>query len=150
MRRFGTVTLMLFALNFVIAPGCSDVSGKYDPTTYLYARDNVSQLRSYMAAYAADSDAGLYPIGSHDYEGIKQILPDVAFPDNPGRAGWLPGSFYFESESGRSYTITVSVNDGEKATITGTPEGIMEEYQHPMAGGQKKSKKLAIIKTRIH
>ncbi len=117
----------------------------YDPVAYMFARDNVDVLRSFLARYAADSDSGLYPAGDYDYGEIGGVLPGVDFPEDPRHLGWLQESFRYESPDGRSYTFTVRVNDGEKAVIRGTPEGLLEEYQHPMAGGGKKSKKLKIL-----
>ena len=114
----------------------------YDPAVYMFARDNVDALRSFLASYAADADTGLYPAGDYDYGEMGGVLPGVDFPEDPRHLGWLQESFRYESPDGRSYTFTVRVNDGEKAWIRGTPEGRVEEYQHPMAGPGKYPKNL--------
>ena len=88
------------------------------------AKANVDQLRSALASYAADSDTNKYPIGEFNYDQIRILLPHSNLPPWEEEAKWEPGSFYYFSEDGGTFSLRVNDLTRQMGTIYGSPSGI--------------------------
>ena len=91
------------------------------------ARANIDQLRNALAAYAADSDTNRYPVGEFNYDQIRIHLPQSNLPPWEEEAKWEPGSFYYFSEDGGTFSLRVNDLSRQMGTIYGSPSGISPE-----------------------
>lgn len=95
------------------------------------AKANMDQLRSALAAYAADSDTNKYPAGEFNFSEIRNLLPRANLLHSEEEARLEPGSFTYISEDGTTFTMRAISLTRQREWIYGSPSGITpESFEH--------------------
>ncbi len=88
------------------------------------ANANLSILRTSLAAYATNSGTNKYPVGSFDFSQISAVVPKANLPATEEQSKFRAGSFIYLCAEGKSYIISVNVNNRAFDALVASPNGI--------------------------
>lgn len=128
---------ILIPASIIIALGFSNTAYRafrYPPDQLIRwraAKTSMDQMRSALAAYAADSETNRYPVGEYSYREIRGFLTSSDLPRQEEDTRLLPDTFRYRSEEGSTYTMAGASTTRDERWLYGSPSGITpESYEY--------------------
>ena len=95
-----------------------------DKAIWGVARANLDVVRSSLASYASDSTTNRYPMGTHDFEAFKALVPNASLPATEKLAKLNTGTFSYSSANGTAFTVSANADNRAYDLMVATPSGI--------------------------
>ena len=88
------------------------------------ARANLEVVRTSLAAYSADNEQNLYPLGTLDFAAFRSAVPKANLPASEPMAKLRTSTFSYTSADGSTFTVSASADNRAYDLMVASPSGI--------------------------